>query len=275
MPVVGILVAGRFLGCLAHLLVCFRVIPELRHRVAWHGPSVGPLVRFGGWITVSNIVSPLMVTMDRFLIGALASMTAVAYYATPNEVVTKLLIIPSALVGVMFPAFSTSFEFDRDRTAALYKRCVKYVFLTLFPLVLLTVVLAHRGLTLWLGADFAQHSFRVLQWLAVGVFINSLSQIPFALVQGAGRPDLTAKLHLMELPCYLLGLWWLISAYGVEGAAIAWTARVVVDALILFGMAQRFFLGSSSRLNRDVLGEPAACVLPAGVGRQNSQESLR
>ncbi len=85
------------------------------------------------------------------------------------------------------------------------------VFLVLFPVVLLTIVLAHAGLRLWLGADFAQHSFRVLQWLAVGVFINSLAQIPFALVQGAGRPDLTAKLHLIELPLYLLALWWLTS----------------------------------------------------------------
>src|SRR5713101_6430731 len=89
-PVVGVLVAGRCLGCLAHLLVCFKVIPKLCQRVAWHGHSEGPLLRFGGWMTVTNIVSPLMVTMDRFLIGALVSMTAVAYYATPYEVATKL-----------------------------------------------------------------------------------------------------------------------------------------------------------------------------------------
>jgi len=38
---------------------------------------------------VTNVVSPLLVTFDRFLIGALVSVTAVAYYATPFEVVTK------------------------------------------------------------------------------------------------------------------------------------------------------------------------------------------
>jgi O-antigen/teichoic acid export membrane protein len=131
------------------------------------------------------------------------------------------------------------------------------------------VILAQRGLALWLGADFAQHSFRVLQWLALGVLINSLAQIPFALVQGAGRPDLTAKLHLIELPCYLLALWWLISSYGVEGAAIAWTARVVLDALMLFGLARRFFLSGSSRLGTDVLGGTAVCVVPVGAGSRN------
>src|SRR6266478_4904620 len=244
-PVVGVLVAGRIVGWAVHLLLCFRVVPELRERIAWHGAAAGPLLRFGGWMTVSNIVGPLMVTLDRFLIGAMVSMTAVAYYATPYELVTKLMIIPGALVGVMFPAFSASFSQDRARTAALYSRCVKYAFLILFPAVLLTVGMAQNGLTLWLGADFAQHSSRVLQWLAVGVFFNSLAAVPFALVQGVGRPDLTAMLHMIELPVYLLGLWWLISTYGVEGAAIAWTARVGVDAFILFGMTHRFLAANT------------------------------
>ncbi len=245
-PVVAVLVAGRLLAWLVHLLLCFYVMPALRHGIVLQRVLTGPLIRFGSWMTVTNIVGPLMVYLDRFLIGAMISVTAVAYYATPYEVVTKLWLIPGALVGVLFPAFAASFVQDRNRTALIFGRGVKYVFLSLFPIILLIVTLAHEGLDLWLGAEFAQNSTRVLQWLAVGVFINSLAQIPFALIQGAGRPDLTAKLHLIELPFYLLAVWWLISAYGIEGAAIAWVARVVVDTLILFGMAQRFLSSSVS-----------------------------
>jgi hypothetical protein len=58
-------------------------------------------------------------------------------------------------------------------------------------------------------------------------------------VQGAGHPHLTGKLHLIELPFYLLAVWWLTRTLGIEGAAIAWVARVVVDTAILFVMAQR------------------------------------
>jgi O-antigen/teichoic acid export membrane protein len=239
-PVTGILIAGRLVGCLANLWLCFRVVPELRRGVAWHGPSAGPLLRFGGWMTVSNVVGPLMVTLDRFLIGSLVSMTAVAYYATPYEVATKFWLLPGALMGVMFPAFSASFAKDRKRTALLLGRSVKSVLLMLFPITLCTIVLAKDGLRLWLGPEFAQNSFRVLQWLAAGVFINSLAQVPFTFLQGVGKPDLTAKLHLFELPLYLGLLWWLIGTRGIEGAAIAWTARVAVDAFFLFGLARRF-----------------------------------
>jgi len=190
-------------------------------------------------MTVTNVISPLMVTLDRFLIGSAVSMAAVAYYATPYEIVTKLWVIPGALLGVMFPAFSTSFVQDGSRAALLYSRSVKYILLILFPVTLFIVVLAPNGLKLWLGAEFAQNSAQVLQWLAVGVFINCLAQVPFALLQGVGRPDLTAKLHAIELPCYLLALWWLIRTFGIEGAAIAWTGRVSVDALFLFGLVRR------------------------------------
>jgi O-antigen/teichoic acid export membrane protein len=259
-PVVALLVGGRVVGCAAHLWLCLRVAPELRDRIAWHRPAAGPLLRFGGWMTVTNVIGPLMVTLDRFLIGGLVSMTAVAYYATPYEVVTKLWLLPSALMGVMFPAFSAGSSQDRERTRVLFSRSVKSLFLVLFPVMLCTVALAQDGLKLWLGAEFAQHSFRVLQWLAVGVFINSLALVPFTLVQGVGRPDLTARLHLIELPLYLGLLWWLVSTGGIEGAAIAWTARVAVDALCLFGLTRRYLPDKGPmRLQTALL--PAAALL--------------
>jgi O-antigen/teichoic acid export membrane protein len=267
-PVVGILVAGRFAGCMAHAWVCSGVVPELHRRISWQSSSVGPLLRFGGWMTVTNIIGPLMVTSDRFLIGALVSVTAVAYYATPFEVVSKLLLVPIGVVGVMFPAFSVSFANDRNRTALLYGRSVKYILLALFPITLLIVALAHNGLALWLGADFAGHSTHVAQWLAIGVLANGLALVPISFVQGIGRPDLTAKLHLIELPLYFGMLCWLIRADGIEGAAIAWTARTVFDALALFLMAKRFLPASSPMAARTkgllaaALATLALAVLP-------------
>lgn len=235
-PVVAVLVAGRILTCGVFLVLCLRVVPVLSHNIRPHRKMVRPLISFGSWMTVTNIVGPLMVYMDRFLIGAFISVAAVAYYATPYEVVTKLWLISGALVGVLFPAFSTTLAQDQIRTARLFDRGINYTFLALFPMTIIIVTMAHEGITLWLGVEFADNSSFVLQWLAVGVFINSIAQIPFALVQGAGRPDLTAKMHLIELPFYLLTLWWLLGVHGIKGAAIAWVARVVIDTLILFLM---------------------------------------
>ena len=237
--VVGVLVAGRLLACLVQLLLCFHIVPELHRGIVLNRSMVKPLICFGSWMTVTNIVSPLMMYLDRFFIGAIISVSAVAFYATPSEVVTKLLLISGSLMGVLFPAFSTSYNQNLSRAVLLFKRGVKYIFIIMFPLVLMIILLANNGLYFWLGSEFAQKSTEVLQWIAVGVFIYSLGQIPYALIQGAGRPDLTAKLHLIELPLYILILWGFIHANGIVGAAMAWFLRICVDTGCMFVMAQR------------------------------------
>jgi O-antigen/teichoic acid export membrane protein len=264
------LTAVRLAAWLAYLVLCFRVMPAIARVITLERSAVMPLLRSGSWMTISNVVGPVMMYMDRFLVGALVSTTAVAYYATPYDVATKLLIIPGALVGVLFPAFSSSIGNDRPRAARLFGRGTTYTMLALFPLSLLMVALAQPLLTLWLGAAFAQQSTRVLQWLAIGVFLNGLAQFPFALLQAAGRPDLTAKLHLIELPCYCLVVFVLIRAHGIEGAAIAWFGRVLIDTIALFLMARRLLADGSKSLLAPTVGAAmtlaalALAALPAG-----------
>jgi O-antigen/teichoic acid export membrane protein len=238
-PVIFILMLGRVVGAVAHMIACFHAMPALRHNMVFHRVVVLPLVKFGGWMTVSNVVGPLMVYADRFLIGAILSVGAVAYYTTPFDLVGRLTFISASVTGVLFPAFAASLAGNKERTTVLVVRGVKYVFLAIFPVILLVVAFAPDGLGLWLGPTFALNSQSVLRWLAVGVFINSIATIPFALIQSAGRPNITAKLHLVELPIYLMTVWTLTRRLGIEGAAIAWTARVSVDAVLLFFLADR------------------------------------
>jgi len=237
--VVAILVIARLISWCVYAFACLHVEPMLRNSIKIRRDLIRSLIGFGGWMTISNIVGPIMVYMDRFLIGAMVSMSAVAYYATPYDVITKLWIVPGAIMGVVFPAFGAVLVQDVSKATRLFNRAVSYVFLLLFPITLVVITLANDGLTLWLGSEFASQSVLVLQLLAVGVLINSLAHVPFGLVQSAGRPDLTAKLHLMELPFYLLTLWVLVEAHGIVGAAIAWVIRVTVDTILLFVLARR------------------------------------
>lgn len=240
------LLAGRLLFTGAHFVLCARSLPGLMSEISVTRRSVRPLLSMGAWITVSNVISPIMANLDRFFIGAILSIAAVAYYATPFEMVMKLVLIPTALAGVLFPAFAAGFATNRKRTAGLFLRGGKYIFIALFPITIITVAYAPEVLELWLGRDFAANSTRVMQWLVVGIFINGLAQIPFSLLQGIGRADITAKLHLVEVPIYLAMFFSLTHYMGIEGAAIAWTARVAFDALVLFVVSAKP-LGFSKR----------------------------
>ncbi len=249
-PVIGILVVGRVIGLLAHLFACFHAMPALRHNFVLRRSIIRPVVKLGGWMTVSNVIGPFMVYLDRFLIAALLSVSAVAYYTAPFDMVTRIWVIPGAMVGVLFPAFAVSLMQDPDRTGVLLSRGIKYVFLSLFPIVLVIVTLAPEGLRLWLGPTFAQNGSSVLRWLAAGVFVNSLAHAPFVLIQSTGRADITAKLHLIELPPYLIAVWLLTKKLGIEGTAIAWAARSTIDAFLVCFVAQRVLHHRSRFLTR-------------------------
>jgi O-antigen/teichoic acid export membrane protein len=165
---------------------------------------------------------------------------AVAQYVTPYEVVTKVLLVPQAVLGVLFPAFAAAFVHDRRRAAVLFDRGIRITALLTAPILLIITAFAHEGLSIWIGLEFARESTAVLQLLAVGVFVNgAVGQPAFTLVQGAGRPDLTAKLHLLELPLYALAMWSFARIFGLPGVALTWTLRVSFDALVLSYLAGR------------------------------------
>ncbi len=98
------------------------------------------------------------------------------------------------------------------------------------------------------------------------MFCNSLAQVAFALVQAAGRSDITAKLHLVELPIYVVLLLVLLRTANIEGAAIAWALRSILDMVVLFVVADRFLdavPGRRSRLrNVALLAAPVVLALP-------------
>jgi O-antigen/teichoic acid export membrane protein len=67
-----------------------------------------------------------------------------------------------------------------------------------------------------------------------------LANIPFNVIQGSGNPKVAAIIHAVELPLYLLLIHFLIQKYGVSGAAVAWTIRVLVDAVLMNIFAAKF-----------------------------------
>lgn len=231
---------ARLATALVYLVLCLRIFPGLKHTFSFDRKLLRPLLSYGGWVTVSSVVGPVLVYADRFLIGALISMTAVAYYTAPYEVVIRLWILPISLTATLFPAFSAlGGAGDQAQIKKVAVRSLKYLLLMVGPTVFALVFFAREILHLWLGGEFAQQSTLVFQILAVGVLVNSLAQLPSSLLQGLGRPDIPAKFHLLELPLHVALAWFLIGRYGIAGAALAWTLRVALDGLLLWAAAWR------------------------------------
>jgi O-antigen/teichoic acid export membrane protein len=228
-PIVAVLVAGRLVMFVAHLVACLRRYPWLISGTPVDFSTLRPLLRDGGWMMVSNIVSPFMVYLDRFVIGALISMAAVTFYVTPSELTSKLLFIPASVLGVFFPAFAATYEQNKEYTALMFDRGNRLILISVYPVILFFVAFAHEILHVWVGPELAARSATIMQLLAIGMLINSMAQVPVAFLQAIRRADLTARLHLVELPTYLAMIVLLGKTLGITGVALAWTLRVSID----------------------------------------------
>lgn len=204
------------------------------HVQATYSPQVAKaLFRFGGWVTVSSIVSPLLVQADRFVIAAVISAAAVTIYVVPYEVVVQSLVAVGAVSSVIFPSLSKVMHEQPDQWQAFFLRWLGVVAGMMFLVCLLLAIFLPAILQLWLKGSFVPESAVIGQVLCIGVFTNAIGSMYYALIHAKGRADLTAKIHLIELPLFIFSLIFLLHHFGLVGAAWAWVGRMVFDAMAL------------------------------------------
>jgi O-antigen/teichoic acid export membrane protein len=249
------LLLARFCILAVLLLLCARTVHRFRI-VRVSGSTLRDLLGFGGWMTVSNVVSPIMVNMDRVVVGSLLSISAVTYYVTPYEMISKLAIVPGSIANASFPEFSRLHKIGSvEATRRYFVKTVLLLLVILAPAAMLASIAGHELLRWWISQDLADRSTVIFRILAFGVVLNGLAYVPFAYVQGIGRSDVTAKFHLIELALYVPTLYLMIRGFGLRGVAMAWVFRVLVDAALLFAYSysqlKRRVDGSFADLNDD------------------------
>lgn len=249
-PVVAALAAARFVSLLAFSLICVRFYPELVKRTTIRKHLIVELLSFGGWMTLSNIAGPMLLYAGRVALIVFVSADAVAYFSTPYDVVISVLLIPGIFIGVLFPIFSKRFSGERMVVRSIYRQSLWQNLFVVFPISAFIFVFAKPAISVWINPEFAEQSYRVAQYLAVGVFINSFGYYSQALVQAAGRPDLTAKLHVAELFAYIPYMTWLVTHFGVEGAAVSWVIRVAISTAALTYLAEACLSGRLAPVRR-------------------------
>lgn len=198
-----------------------------------------PLLDFGGWLTVSNIVNPLMLYFDRFVIGTMLGASAVAYYTPPFEVLSRLQMLPQSLMSALFPALSLAHQRGGERGVRLFASAATLSFLVVFPLLAVIFIFAFELLGVWLGSEYATNSYVIARWMALGWLLNMFSRPAYTWLQSLGRADLTAKTHFFEFPVFVVFLYFSVIHSGIEGAAFAWFVRMFLETLVLNELARR------------------------------------
>jgi len=233
--IIVLLVVSRFFATNTHFWACIHHFPYLKKISFLNVRELRTLISFGGWVTLSNLIIPVFVYLDRFLIASLLVVSDLSYYAAPYEVINRLIIIPLSFASVLFPAFSSlSSSKTHNKLIFSFTRSIKYLMTITVPPILFFLLFAEEILRLWLGNDFAIKSTDVLRFLTLAIMFHTIGYIPSALIQGIGRPDIISKYHLIELPLYAGVAFIFIKKLGINGAALAWCLRMGLTMPILF-----------------------------------------
>lgn len=234
--IIGVIVISRFILSVIGLNQIKYVIKQnIGNHFSINILNIKKLFSFGGWITISQTLSPIFLYLDRFFIGSMISLSVVGYYVVPHEMLSRILIIAFSVVNAIFPMLS-EYNDTKEKKILLYNlyvKSLKYISGIIFPVILFLIVFSKEILRMWVGEDISERSFIVFNILAIGFYFNALAQVPSTVLHAINKPNVTAIINIIEIPVLVILNIILIPLFGILGAAIAWTSRVILDCFIL------------------------------------------
>lgn len=231
--------------------LCVRQMPRARSSIDFR--LVKSVLCFGGWLCLIRSLGLLMLSLEPFFIGALVTVEAVTFYTIPYKLTGAMLMLPSSIMVVLYPAFSLLNAVDDEKMKRLFSVSLKYVTAILGLPVLILALFPKEILVAWLGADF-EVSATAMRLLAIGMLFSGTSWLFGTLMTGTGYPKVTAILGLIQAPLYVLASWLLIRHFGVNGAATGWAAQKCLGVLLLYVACRKLGLVKFS-WREDIVGE--------------------
>lgn len=198
------------------------------------------LVKYGGWISVGNIIAPIILYIDRFFVASIVGASVFAYYTTPYDVVSRVAIVTVSACGVLFPVLVSKISTDVRSANSYFNKVMLGIFAVLVIPAVAGIFLSKWFLSAWISPDFAEHSWIIFSMFLVGYLIHGLVQPAFIWIQACGKPWIMAVSMIVDLILYVIYLPWMTHKYGIIGAAIAWNIRVFLGLIVLHAL--RYFL---------------------------------
>ncbi|WEY40341.1 flippase [Paraburkholderia sp. SUR17] len=227
--VVARLIAAWLLGRSA-----LRVLGLTRIR----GPRLGTskaLFSFGGWMLVASVTNMVAESLDRVLLGTGLGARFVTYYTVPQNLVTRLNIVPNALVRTLFPRLSAV---RRDHADEIARQSLEFLNGVFTPVALVATIVLEPFLRLWVGNVIANEAAPVGRILIIGVWLVGQASVTRILIQSQNNPAAAARVGLIELPIFAGLLWFGISHFGLAGAAVAVVTRALFDYVVLLYLSR-------------------------------------
>jgi O-antigen/teichoic acid export membrane protein len=202
---------------------------------------VSKLFHYGKFVFGTNISSVFFKTADQMILGNLKTSVEVgAYNATAR--ISNLFEVPiTSVAAVVFPQSSKRIHQEGySAVKELYETSVAIMLSLILPAVLLVCLLPKFVLFVLTGKNYTEMAF-VLQLVVVqNLFLPFLRQFG-TILDSEGSPHLNFYFLIINAALNILVNYYMISLYGVEGAAVGSLMVCVVCTLFTIWYMRKKF----------------------------------
>jgi O-antigen/teichoic acid export membrane protein len=209
----------------------------------WDPQSLKPLFRYGGWLTLAQVVIQVVGSVDKILIGSYLSPASVGYYSISISLPLKLWIIHGAFVSSAFPLI-VSLKAHSASSAEVFhlvSRFARSILLLLSPFSLFFMFFGYTFVSAWINETYARNGLFCIMLASVYSLISGFSNIFHALLRAWERPDLSTKVYLFTTLGYLPLLYVFIRWLGISGGALALVLFSVIELFLVLRFVQKIF----------------------------------
>lgn len=248
-PVIVIALESKSLVYISAAIVITRYLSLILYTIYTIQPSSIFLIKvrhkylrsiwsYGVWAALSGLISTTFVYGDRFLVAGYLNPRDLSVYIASQDILIRYLLIPWSMAIVLMPTFSVN-NIAKIKVFELYHRQQRRITLISFIILLLVLFLA------WCLVRFVNHPAipenvgYVATIQIIGIFFCAMSQLPLVYLYGKGKPRLITNIYLAELLIYVLIAPIVFKYFGIIGACVVWSGRLVIEYFLLRLYAER------------------------------------
>lgn len=230
-------------GAQAASTACSYGVVRWRPRFALAVQTARRLIRYGGWVQATRVVTYLCVYGDNAVVGRLLGPAALGLYQIAFRV-SELPSTSAARVAarVALPALS-ELRTDTARLRSCYFTALRTLLAVNVAFALLLVIFAGSLVPLLLGSGW-EPAIPVLRILAVAMVFRSVLVLGAELFNAIGAPQAALQVQLVRLMTMAVGIVPLTLRLGIEGAAISVLLAAIAGSAVQWNLV-RTALGAS------------------------------
>jgi O-antigen/teichoic acid export membrane protein len=192
--------------------------------------------RFAAGMTMTGLLGILLNNLDKIILSNLLTLENFGYYTIAATVSTALYMIVVPIFNVVFPRFSQLVLLeDEEILKKTYHSSCQILSIIVLPIALTIAFFAPEILSVWTGNQkIVENAHWPLSLLIIGMALNSLMNIPYALTLAYGWMKFPIYQNIISVVLLIPLLLWATANYGMIGAATTWI--ILNSGYILIGV---------------------------------------